>query len=59
MLDLTLKDTGLARTAEASCKIPKTTGSVARELYNLVSAAGHGEDDWTTGIYRVIKLYQR
>ena len=49
------KDIGLALTAGASRKIPMSTGSVAREFYNFASAAGHGEDDWTTGIFRAMK----
>jgi len=55
MLDLARKDIGLALTAGASCKVPLSTGSVARKFYNIASAVGHGEDDWTTGIYRTIK----
>ena len=55
MLDLARKDIGLALAAGGACKIPLSTGSVAREFYNLASAAGHGEEDWTTGIYRTMK----
>jgi len=55
MLDLARKDIGLALTAGASSKVPLSTGSVAREVYNIASAAGHGEEDWTTGIYRTVK----
>ena len=55
MLDLARKDIGLALTAAASVKVPLATGSVAREIYNIASAAGHGEEDWTTGIYRTLK----
>jgi 4-hydroxybutyrate dehydrogenase/sulfolactaldehyde 3-reductase len=59
MLDLARKDIGLALTAGASCKVPLSTGSVAREFYNVASAAGHGEEDWTTGIYRTIKTLSK
>jgi 4-hydroxybutyrate dehydrogenase/sulfolactaldehyde 3-reductase len=55
MLDLARKDIGLALTAGASSKVPLSTGSVAREVYNIASAAGRGEEDWTTGIYRTLK----
>ena len=55
MLDLARKDIGLALTAGASSKVPLSTGSVAREIYNVASAAGRGEEDWTTGIYRTLK----
>ena len=55
MLDLARKDIGLALMAGASSKVPLSTGSVAREIYNIASAAGRGEDDWTTGIYRTLK----
>ena len=55
MLDLARKDIGLALTAGASCKIPLSTGSVAREFYNFASAAGHSENDWTTGIFRAME----
>lgn len=55
MLDLARKDIGLALTAAASAKVPLATGSVAREIYTIASAAGHGTEDWTTGIYRTIK----
>ncbi len=55
MLDLARKDIGLALTAAASAKVPMATGSVAREIYNVASAAGHGHEDWTTGIYRTVK----
>ena len=54
-LDLARKDLGLALTAAAASKVPLATGSVAREIYNLASAAGHGKEDWTTGIYRTMK----
>jgi 4-hydroxybutyrate dehydrogenase/sulfolactaldehyde 3-reductase len=55
MLDLARKDIGLALRAGASSKVPLSTGSVAREVYNIASAAGRGEEDWTTGIYRTLK----
>jgi 4-hydroxybutyrate dehydrogenase/sulfolactaldehyde 3-reductase len=55
MLDLARKDIGLALTAGASSKVPLSTGSVAREVYNIASAAGRGEEDWTPGIYRTLK----
>ena len=55
MLDLARKDIGLALMAGASSKVPLSTGSVAREIYNIASATGRGEDDWTTGIYRTLK----
>ena len=55
MLDLARKDLGLALAAAASVKTPLTTGGVAREIYNAASAAGHGREDWTTGIYRTVK----
>ena len=55
MLDLARKDIGLALTAAASAKVPMSTGAVAREIYNIASAAGRGEEDWTTGIYRTLK----
>lgn len=55
MLDLARKDIGLALMAGASSKVPLSTGSIARELYNIASAAGRGEEDWTTGIYRTLK----
>lgn len=55
MLDLARKDIGLALTAGASSKVPLSTGSVAREVYNIASAAGRGAEDWTTGIYRTLK----
>ena len=54
MLDLARKDIGLALAAGGACKY-LSTGSVAREFYNLASAEGHGEEDWTTGIYRAMK----
>ncbi len=54
-LDLARKDIGLALTAAAAAKVPMATGSVAREIYNVASAAGHGQEDWTTGIYRTVK----
>ena len=40
--------------AGVSCKTPMSKGSVS-EFYNLASAAGYGEDDWTTGVYRAMK----
>lgn len=55
MLDLARKDIGLALTAAASAQVPLATGSVAREIYNVGSAAGRGTEDWTTGIYRTVK----
>ena len=55
MLDLARKDLGLALRAAASAKIPLATGSVAREIYSIASAAGRGEEDWTTGIYRTVR----
>jgi 4-hydroxybutyrate dehydrogenase/sulfolactaldehyde 3-reductase len=55
MLDLARKDLGLALTAAADAKVPLATGSVTREIYNIASAAGHGREDWTTGIYRTVK----
>ena len=55
MLDLARKDMGLALTAAAAAKVPLTTGGVAREIYNVASAAGHGREDWTTGIFRTVK----
>lgn len=55
MLDLARKDIGLALTAAASMKVPMATGSVAREIYNVASASGHGTEDWTTGVYRTVK----
>jgi 4-hydroxybutyrate dehydrogenase/sulfolactaldehyde 3-reductase len=54
-LDLARKDIGLALTAAADAKVPMSTGSVAREIYNVASAAGHGSEDWTTGIFRTVK----
>ena len=54
-LDLARKDIGLALSAAAAVKVPMATGSVAREIYSIASAAGRGGDDWTTGIYRTVK----
>ena len=54
-LDLARKDIGLALYAAAAVKVPMATGSVAREIYSIASAAGRGGDDWTTGIYRTVK----
>ena len=45
----------LTLTAGALRKIPMSTGSVAREFYNFASAAGHSENDWTTGIFRAME----
>lgn len=59
MLDLARKDIGLALTAAADARVPMATGSVAREIYNVASAAGHGREDWTTGIYRTVKNLAR
>lgn len=59
MLDLARKDLGLALMAAQSAKVPLATGSVAREIYNVASAAGHGDEDWTTGIYRAVKELAR
>mgnify|MGYP001294145199 CR=1 FL=1 len=55
MLDLARKDLGLALTAGAAAKVPMFTGAAAREMYNTASAAGHGREDWTTGIFRTVK----
>lgn len=55
MLDLARKDLGLALTAGAAAKVPMVTGAAARELYTIASAAGHGREDWTTGIFRAVK----
>ncbi len=55
MLDLARKDLGLALTAAAAARVPLTTGGVAREVYTMASAAGHGTEDWTTGILRAVK----
>ena len=55
MLDLARKDIGLALTAGAAAKVPMSTGSVAREIYNIASAKGHGGEDWSTGIFRTVK----
>ena len=55
MLDFAREGIGLALKAGASCEIPLSTGSVAWEFYNFAGAAGHGEDDWTTGIFRAMK----
>ncbi len=54
-LDLARKDIGLALTAGAAARVPMATGAVAREIYNIASARGHGGEDWTTGIYRTVK----
>lgn len=54
-LDLARKDIGLALTAAAAAKTPMATGAVAREIYNIASAKGHGAEDWSTGIYRTVK----
>lgn len=55
MLDLARKDLGLALMAAQSAKVALATGGIAREIYNVASAAGHGDEDWTTGIYRTVK----
>lgn len=54
-LDLARKDIGLALTAAANARVPMATGSVAREIYSIASAQGHGKEDWTTGIFRAVK----
>lgn len=54
-LDLARKDIGLALSAAADARVPMPAGSVAREIYSIASAAGHGTEDWTTGIYRTVK----
>ena len=54
-LDLARKDIGLALTAAAAAKAPMATGAVAREIYNIASAKGHGREDWSTGIFRTVK----
>lgn len=59
MLDLARKDIGLALAAAASARVPLTTGGVAREVYSMASAFGHGAEDWTTGIYRTQKELSR
>ena len=59
MLDLARKDIGLALEAASSAKVPLSTGAVAREVYNIASAAGRGAEDWTTGIYRTVKELSR
>ena len=55
MLDLARKDIGLALAAGSASKVSLVTGAVAHEMYNLASANGHGQEDWTTGIYRTVK----
>lgn len=55
MLDLARKDIGLALMAAADAKVPMATGGAAQAVYTVASAAGHGEEDWTTGIFRAVK----
>ena len=55
MLDLARKDIGLALAAGSAAKVSLVTGAVANEMYSLASAHGHGQEDWTTGIYRTVK----
>lgn len=55
MLDLARKDIGLALTAAADARVPMATGGAAQAVYTVASAAGHGEEDWTTGIFRAVK----
>lgn len=55
MLDLARKDIGLALAAGSASEVSLLTGEAAHEVYNKASAAGRGQEDWTTGIYRTVK----
>lgn len=46
--DLMLKDLGLAAEAAAAVRAPIALGALARELYRLHSAAGHGALDFSS-----------
>jgi 3-hydroxyisobutyrate dehydrogenase len=53
--DLMLKDLGLAAQAALSTRSPVPLGELARNLYALHSAAGHGKLDFSS----ILKLYRQ
>lgn len=55
MLDLAYKDMGLALEAAARLNVPLTTGAAGRQIYAIARAQGHGQEDWTTGIFRTVR----
>ena len=55
MLDLAYKDMGLALDTAARLNVPLATGSAGRQIYAIARAQGHGQEDWTTGIFRTIR----
>src|ERR671938_120561 len=47
MIDLALKDLGLALDLGRSLGLPLETGQTAEKAYRAAREAGHGRDDWT------------
>ena len=47
MIDLALKDLGLALELGRSLGLSLETGQTAERAYRMASTAGHGRDDWT------------
>lgn len=55
MLDLATKDLGLATELAADLRVPLPAAAVARQLYEVAQAHGHGREDWTTGLFRTMR----
>ena len=47
MIDLALKDLGLALELGRSLGLPLDTGQTAEKAYRSARDAGHGRNDWT------------
>lgn len=54
-VDLMLKDLGLAAEAALHARATTPLGELARNLYSMLSAQGHGEQDFSS----ILKLYKR
>ncbi|MEM7023075.1 MAG: NAD(P)-binding domain-containing protein [Pseudomonadota bacterium] len=55
MLDLATKDLGLALQAGSIHRATLATGAAAHQVYAQAQSAGHGHEDWTTGIFRTVQ----